>query len=327
MPCVRVGCKGSTKGPTLAPKAGTLDALVDSRTFARTRVGAAEGMISMTVPFRWNIARREQLGGLVAGEAPVTYSEFFDDLCSCAAKVLARSRNSDLLFIGRSPESIFDYLSGALTKTTWASRLALVNLSLRHLVLTEIEPERLAGLRAHLTAVGADPAALASGSPASFVDLVHSGSTLAALSELIVSWTRNAGVDLNAVTRNVRFVGITWRKKTSPNTFRWQQHAPWLDAYPANAVKNVSVPGRLWDYLGNAQAKVALSNPPWRWGSAEILRAPHYPKNLEALRLACRIYDLGVSDQGRLATTIAALPEMRHLWLRSLVAELRRTGA
>jgi len=277
------------------------------------------------VPFRWDVARREQLGRLVDGPAPATYSEFFDDLRICAAKVLARSRDSDLLFIGRSPESIFDYLGGALTKTSWARRLALVNLSLRNVDLGEIraQPAWLASLHAHLTAVGAAPAALATGSPAAFVDLVYTGSTFASLSEVILTWSHAAGVDAKAVVRNVRFLGITWRTKTSPNTVRWQQHAPWLDAYPANAVKNVSIPGRMWDYLGNQQAKVALSNPPWRWGDAKMLTAPHYPKNLEALRLAVQVYDLGASERGRLASEITALPEMRHPWLRALVTELR----
>ncbi len=39
---------------------------------------------------------------------------FIDDLVQCAGKVLARSGNGDLVFVGRSLDSTSDLLSGAL---------------------------------------------------------------------------------------------------------------------------------------------------------------------------------------------------------------------
>ncbi len=42
-------------------------------------------------PFRWNLKKREQLGGLLDGEKASIVLEYLDDLRECAAKVLARS--------------------------------------------------------------------------------------------------------------------------------------------------------------------------------------------------------------------------------------------
>jgi hypothetical protein len=285
----------------------------------------------MSIPFRWNLARREQLGRLTDGQPAPACAEFLDDLRTCAAKTLVRSQNSDLCFVGRSPDSIFDYLGGALAETSWASRLTLVNLSLRGQDLKTIRhdhPQRLAALYDHLAAVHLDPPSLSTRGPTAFVDLVASGATFGQFVDVLLGWTLELGVDPAAVVRNIRFVGITRRTKTSPKTFRWQQHAPWLAQFARSAVKNVSIPGRLWDYLGNSQAKIAVSNPPWRWGATETLAPPHSDKNLEALRLALRVYDFGTtrSEREMLATEIAALPEMREPWARSLVLELRRTA-
>jgi len=43
------------------------------------------------------------------------------------------------------------------------------------------------------------------------------------------------------IRRKVRFVGVTNRTKTSPNTYRWQQHAAWTRQLPSRAVVNVSL--------------------------------------------------------------------------------------
>ena len=283
----------------------------------------------MSVPFRWDLARREQLGRLVDGPCAPSYPEILEDIRACSARVLSLSRDSDLLFLGRSPESIFDYLSGALRDTSWASRLDLVNLSLRGQDLKEIRreyPDRLRLFYEHLTALALDPTSLlARARPVAFVDLVNSGATYAHLTEVLMAWARETGDSTKAMVKRIRFVGITWRTKTSPNTERWHQDAAWLADFPGDAVKNVSIPGVLWDYLGNRQQKVALSNPPWRWGDWETKQPPHYEKNIEALRLAVRMYDAGADQKERmqLAREISATAEFRQAWLRVLTSELK----
>ncbi len=66
-----------------------------------------------SVPFRWDLVTADQLGSLLAGTtAPDLW--FLDDLVVCAGKVLARSGNGDLVFVGRSLDTMFDLLGGAL---------------------------------------------------------------------------------------------------------------------------------------------------------------------------------------------------------------------
>jgi hypothetical protein len=46
-----------------------------------------------------------------------------DDLRPCASSVVGRCGGGRLVFVGRSPESLFDYLSGVFDGTAWEGRL------------------------------------------------------------------------------------------------------------------------------------------------------------------------------------------------------------
>src|SRR6266487_6882096 len=67
------------------------------------------------------------------------------------------------------------------------------------------------------------------------------------------------------IRRKVRFVGVTNRTKTSPNTYRWQQHAAWTRQLPSRAVVNVSLSAWVWSYFGDYQVKLTRSYRPERW--------------------------------------------------------------
>jgi hypothetical protein len=53
--------------------------------------------------------------------------ELLLELARCCARVLAFAGDSDLVFVGRSPESLFDLLSGFLEGTSRAGRASLLN--------------------------------------------------------------------------------------------------------------------------------------------------------------------------------------------------------
>ncbi len=283
----------------------------------------------MTRPFRWNVKRRSELGTLADGPAPEPYPGFIEELRDCAAKVVAMSRESDLVFVGRSPENLFDYLSGVLGDTGWHDRVDLLNISLRGFHAGALLAERetnVAAARQHMTELAMDPGALlARERPVALVDLVAKGLTFGSLADFVTTWSREQRFDVGAMRRKLRFLGITQQKKTSPNTWRWHQHASWLQDFPGDAVLNVSVPWHFWDLLGNTQKKTVLSNPPRRWGEDKLQVPPHYAGNIEALRLAARLYDHGCdpAERARFAAALAGHPNMRSGWLRTLVLELR----
>lgn len=215
-------------------------------------------------PFRWNLVTPDQLGALLDGctDPDLWYLE---DLVTCAAKVLARSDDGRLLFVGRSADSIFDLLSGALADTTWRDRPQRLPFSFRG-DADDLTPNEIRQARAIFAAAGLSPEHLARGPhPATFVDLVHAGHTFTNLYRLLRDWVDEQRQPWNAIRRRIRFVGITSRTKTSPNTWRWHQHADWTRDLPARSVVNISIDRSVWHYLGDHQTKLTRSFHPKLW--------------------------------------------------------------
>jgi hypothetical protein len=269
----------------------------------------------------------------VDGEPAASYPGFMDELRACCAKVLALSGDAVLVFVGRSPESLFDYLSGILAQSSWSERCVLLNLSLwqgpgdRH---QRVTPAARQALQAQLRELGLDPTSiLRSPSPVVLIDVIASGGSLGRLVQLLTAPSQGGLSDAEAVRRRLRIVGITERKKNSPNTWRWHQQVSWAAQFRPSVLKSVSVPWHLWNYLGNIQEKVARTNPPWRWGDAEMLRPPREARHAAALRLALAVYERGLHGPERLgfASELARQPAMRSRWLRQLVLEIRRAAA
>lgn len=267
--------------------------------------------------------RPDQLGSLPAG-APVLW--FLDELATCAAKVLARSEDGDLYFVGRSADSVYDLLSGALTDR---SRLRLLPWSLGmadHALLGPMRPGETAQLRANLADAGLSPAALAGGGPpVVLTDLVSSGGTFGCLTRILRQWAEDDGVAWPEVRRRVRFLGITLRRKTSPKTWRWHQHADWTAGLPTSASRNVSLDANVWSYFGNWQPKLTRSFTRVRWG-AEDARAPrHDDKAREALAEALAVVAAGrtAGVRDRMVREIVKEPAIAQRWLRDLVTELK----
>jgi hypothetical protein len=223
-------------------------------------------------------------------------------------------------------------MSGLLLDTPWADRLRLVQFSMRDLDQHAVRrrlPGALESLHAHFRLLGIGPDELiAAAHPVVFIDLVHSGRTLGHLVSLLHTWSRAAALDWRAVKAKLRIVGITWSQSPSPHTWRWQAHADWVDLLNRRAIKNVAVPGRLWDYLGNRQAKVTESFSPWRWATGE-LSAPNYGEgHLAALRLVADLFDSGRMRHYR-EPFVALLSQeraMRSAWFRALVHQVVPSG-
>lgn len=280
------------------------------------------------VPFRWNIAVRTRLGGLCEGQRADVYRGFSDDLLKCCARVLGFAGNSDLIFVGRSPESLFDHLSGLLFDTEWGQRIELLHFSMRWTdkdCLCGQYPGAIGGLRSYLGHLKLGPGELLLRErPAALVDLVATGATFGNFVMLLKDWAADDGVDWRAIQHKLRLVGITRQKKTSPKTWRWNQHASWIEVMKRGSVKSVSVPQRLWDYLGNYQEKVTPSHTPARWGDSASTVPTRQPEHLRALRLALQLFEHGRDKRRRseFARLLVQEAAMRHAWFRDLVKQL-----
>jgi hypothetical protein len=288
-------------------------------------------MADATVPFRWDLITPDQFGTLIDGTEPPTLW-FVDDLIDCAGKVLARSGDGDLYFVGRSLDSMFDLLGGALDETTWRDRLHRLPLSFARpgrWIGRRVRPGRLNDhqvqrARRVLTGLDLQPYALARRKrPATFVDIVHNGSTFTELFSLLRRWVDDQRETWPVIRRKLRFVGVTVRKRTSPNTFRWQQHAEWTSTLPSRSVVNVSLDGWVWGYLGNDQYKLTRTFRPNDWlGDVDgPVRGEHAAR---ALAQALALVEHGRSREARagLVRTMAREPAIGHPWLRALVVQL-----
>lgn len=299
-------------------------------------MGAMKG--ADTLPFRWDLVAPDQLGTLLAGtESPRLW--FVDDLAACAGKVLARSGNGDLVFVGRSLDSMFDLLSGALAEIADDRRLHRLPVSFarpavrssrrwRDRPLTHAERQRG---REFLAGVGVTPHGLASirarrARPVTFVDVVHEGGTFTDLFTLLRDWVDEERQPWRVIRRTVRFVGVTIRRETSPNTYRWQHDADWTRQLPARSVVNVSLGWPVWTYLGDRQAKLTRTFKPERW----LAEAPAPDRDLDtrqAIAEAVAVVHYGRSAAGRraIARATAGEPALAEAWLRTLVTALNST--
>ncbi|HZX06530.1 hypothetical protein [Kribbella sp.] len=276
-------------------------------------------------PFRWDLIRPDNLGSLL-DDVQIWEPFFLEDLTRCAARVLGQCGDGELYFVGRSVDSLFDLLSGALADTDWSSRLHPLPLSLYQRDGSALTPAELRQLRTNLTAAGLGPAELMRGRPTVFVDLVHEGSTFENLYAVLRRWSDDEHAQWDVIRRQLRFVGITARTKTSPKTWRWQQHAGFAAELPASAIRNVSLDARLWSYFGDYQYKTAASFRRTRWTDPEVADPGRDEKTRMALAEAVKVVAAARTPKvrRRLAELLTQEPAISERWLRDLQVSLRR---
>lgn len=273
----------------------------------------------MNVPFRWDLVTPDRLGSLLDG-VDVPEVGYLTGLCRCAGKVLARGGNGDLVFVGRSLDSMFDLLGGALE----GAGHVLARLPLSFPRRYEYTRREILRAREILADLGITPASLARRSrPVTFVDVVSSGSTFASFFTLLDDWIAEERETWPAIRLKLRFVGVTTEEDPSPKTWRWQQHAAWTRRLPAASVVNVSLDAAIWSYLGNRQEKLTESfgTRGWLEGAGETERDE---RTRRALAEAVRLVELGRTGEVRrmIARAIDGEPALSEPWLRSLRSRL-----
>jgi hypothetical protein len=272
-------------------------------------------------PFRWDLVRPDHLGSLLDG-LPEPDLWFLDELIDCAAKVLARSEDGELYFVGRSVDSVFDLLGGALPDPRRLHLLPLSTASVDGWPHGRLHPAEVAQLRANLAAHGLSPAALGRGSrPLVFVDVVSTGRTLRQLLDILGDWAADERADWAAVRRRVRITGLTRRTHTSPNTHRWQQHTGWARDL---TIRNVSVESAVFSYFADHQQKLTRSFGRELWADGDVRTPARDHRTRRALAEAVAVVEAGRTPavRARLARVLEREPALSEAWLRDLVRRL-----
>ncbi|WP_433788535.1 hypothetical protein [Actinoplanes sp. CA-252034] len=192
-----------------------------------------------SVPFRWDLITPDQLGSLF-DDAATPDLWFLDDLVVCTGKVLARSRNGDLFFVGRSLDSMFDLLGGVLTGTAGVQRLHRLPLSFQRQGIVSgrrwrrrpLTAAEIAQGRRFLETVGLTPYALARRDrPAVLVDVVHEGETFTELFALMRDWIEDEREPWPVIRRLRDRAGTSARGRHSPRLRHW---SPTVAARPVD---------------------------------------------------------------------------------------------
>lgn len=287
--------------------------------------------------FRWDITRPEQLGRLVRIDDPVVpahlvdltpqFDVLVDAVRSCCARVIAAAGNSRLVFIGRSPESLYDYLRGATAGTSWADRIAMLNVSFRRCDgnWSALEPAARESIAEQFRSVGVDPLGIvAARRPVALIDLVCNGDTFDSLTAFLETWAEVEGVDGRAMWRRLRVVGITRCYPPDLRATPWRRLA-WTARFRPSALAGISIADWFWTYLGDNQPKVSRSNPSWCWADPTMANPPREPARGAALREASALYQRAQmrAERDALIAELASLPCVRHAWYRTLLGELR----
>jgi hypothetical protein len=241
--------------------------------------------------FRWNIGKREQLGGLLQ-PLELPHRVWQETFLGSVAKVVMASQNHDLVFVGRSLENMFDFLSGVFLETSWASRCSLLPVSLRNDPKKQNTPEFQKKLRSILEDAGVSTRKILNRTTGiAFVDVVASGDTFGFLTKTLLEWATEESFGQRAVLQKLRFVGVLWQKHTSPNTWRWQQHSAWVKQHRMRAIQNVSLEYPVWYEFANIDHKVTPPNTLLR----EFSGINREETRLLALTRARQLYELGAT--------------------------------
>jgi hypothetical protein len=276
-------------------------------------------------PFRWDVKKREQLGSLLDGWSPDISDTNVSELIVCCARVIALSDDGELFFVGRSPDNLFDLLSGVFAGTSWEERIRQLPVSLKWDGDVSAQAHLRAPLRRYLTSLELSPEQINSRSrPTVLVDIVAEGRTYGELVRTWQSWAKEAGVSWAQMRRKLRLIGLTQRSKTSPKTWRWHQHVAWPTMLPTRSIKNVSVDGVVWNRLAESP-KATNSFTPYVWFNPPRAEPSRHPYTIQGLREAAYWYESGYSAtiRERIAAEMTRTPCVRSPWLRALAHELR----
>jgi hypothetical protein len=249
-----------------------------------------------------------------------------DRLLRCAADVLRAGGASDLVFVGRSLESVYDLLCGALSRTTWYDRVQLLQISLRNHSPQEFQqrhPDRAASLWSYFAACRLTPRQILDRPrPVAFVDVVDRGSTFDSLSRLLRFWSPSAAV-WQTVRGRLAWVAVVWENPPADASQWHPSRAQWTAEFDPAQVQRVFLNTHLWYYLADHQLKTTASYTPQRWGDPFVGRPPDESWFLSAARGACELYRQGEKSRRRLAALLDEPPRSIPP-IASLARELRR---
>jgi hypothetical protein len=282
----------------------------------------------------WAEARRRTLERLVEEANHHEFYGFREQLLEVCAEVLARSEGATIVFVGRSPENLYDLLGALLRGVRRAPRLQLLPFSFRTGTLgaaarlARTQGSAVDGLGRHLDELGLGPAEIAQhASGVTFVDCVCWGTTLGNLDEALELLATRRGVDPRAVAARSAYVGLT---KESVGWSHWRSDVESGGArlFEQGRASVVPISAQLWHHLAEHSPKTMDSYVPEQWASPAQLPALD-PRRARAIRLSVELMSFGRSTAVRkaFASKLARRAHKSGSWLGSLIVQILKNRA
>lgn len=283
--------------------------------------------MGQALPFRWDMGNPRLKRRLGRGPALTLTAGQRDELLRLAIEVLRQAGEVDLVFVGRSPENLFDLLSGVLRDTTWRERLHLLQLSLKDDTpgrLRRVRPGALERLWRYFQALRLTPPQLLLRTrPVAFVDLVFGGRTFGNLQKVLRHWSGGEPWRWEPVRERLRWVclvehGSTRYAPWGPRCSRWARDVP------PDHLRRVRVDWRVWRHLADEQPKTTPPHDADAWGEPHATRPPEDEVRLRAARLGWALHQQGRAWRPRVASELEEVRDPQP-WLTGLIRELRAT--
>lgn len=283
-------------------------------------------------PVPWTQARREALEQLVAKARPTGFYGYHEELLEACADVVAAARGNDLVFVGRSPEPLYDLLESIFSDTSQPPTITLLPFSLRDHDSGAIrkvhnsDEESIVALENHFSDLNLGPADIAqSKNGISFVDFVCWGTTLGNLEETLEFMATRQGMEPTQVTSNIRYTGIT---KESVGWTHWRNDEESQGArfFAENRASVVTVSAKLWNYLTDFAGKTTNSFVSKQWKSGVEFPALN-EETARAIRSALDLRICGIDREVRrsFAGKLSRRAGQDDKWLRSLVVRMLKS--
>ena len=224
-------------------------------------------MTEQKVP--WTQVRKKALAQLVSKAYTDEFYNYREQLLDVCADIIAASGGDDLVFVGRSPEILYDFMESLLEDTRAAPSTTLLPFSLRDESsgainrINRLDAESIDAIEEHFSELNLSPHDIATHEGTfSFVDCVCWGTTFGNLEDTLTLLAKRQSISF--VKTKVRYIGIT---KESLGWTHWRndEESKGATFFNEGRAKVVTVSAQLWEHLANSSSKTMKSFRPEHW--------------------------------------------------------------
>lgn len=257
-----------------------------------------------------------------------------DNVIQISAWILNYCRDGELFFFGRSPENIYDFLSGVFKDFSWKDRLHLVLLSTRYTKYEEtlydvITDEQKTSVKKYLTSVGLHPKDIIQRKRRTcLVDFIHSGYSINNFVTIMERWCQEEKLSVKDMLFKFEFIMI--EKEEHVVELAEKGVEPYFMmtdivnkcGYQSNSYHLITISDKLWESFSENPEKVTESYPAYKWGDDDQINFINSHHDIVGIFKARLAYDYGCHKNGKkiLRKHMLDCPSMKYKWFQQILS-------